>query len=290
MQVHAIQTGTVQVHERQRSGAGWGVARLVRTLLDSEWSEPLPILAWLIEHPEGLVLIDTGETARAATPGYFPRWHLYYRMALREQVRQDEEIGPRLRALGFTTDDVRWVVLTHLHTDHAGGLGFFPRSEIVVSRVEHAVARGLTGKLRGYLPHRWPEWLAPTLVDFRPEPFGPFPESFPLTAAGDVRVVPTPGHSAGHMSVVARDGEHVLFFAGDASYTEANMREGVVDGVSPMGGGSRAAARTLDRIRGLAAERPLVYLPSHEPGVVERLHARQAVSVASSGRPSTGSG
>ena len=66
MKVHAVQTGTVQVHERQRSGAGRGIARFARTLLDSEWTHPLPIYTWVIEHPEGLIVVDTGETARTA--------------------------------------------------------------------------------------------------------------------------------------------------------------------------------------------------------------------------------
>jgi glyoxylase-like metal-dependent hydrolase (beta-lactamase superfamily II) len=120
VKIHAVQTGTVRVHERQRTGKGRGVARFVRTLLDRQWTEPLPIHAWVIEHPEGLIVVDTGETARASHPGYFPRWHPYYRLAVREDVQEHEEIGPGMRALGLSPQDVRWVVLTHLHTDHAG--------------------------------------------------------------------------------------------------------------------------------------------------------------------------
>jgi N-acyl homoserine lactone hydrolase len=76
MRIHAIQTGTVAIRRRQRVGAA-GRLRVLKTLTDNEWTEPLPILAWLIEHPEGLILVDTGETARATEPGYFPSWHPY---------------------------------------------------------------------------------------------------------------------------------------------------------------------------------------------------------------------
>jgi N-acyl homoserine lactone hydrolase len=274
MQVHAVQTGSVWVHERQRTGAGVGALRFARTLLDRHWTEPLPIYTWVIEHPEGVIVVDTGETARVMEPGYFPRWHPYYRLAVRALVRPEQEIGPQLRRLGLSPRDVRWVVMTHLHTDHAGGLHHFPKSDILVSRPEYAAARGLRGKLRGYLPHRWPEWFAPRLVDFDGAPLGPFPRSRLLTRAGDVRIVPTPGHTAGHMSVVVSDGSRVLFLAGDTSYTEENLRRGLVDGVSSMGGGEDAARRTLARIRILAEETALVYLPSHEPGVADRLRAR----------------
>jgi glyoxylase-like metal-dependent hydrolase (beta-lactamase superfamily II) len=55
-------------------------------------------------------------------------------------VDPDAEIGPRLRALGLPLGEVRWVILTHLHTDHAGGLAHFPDAEILVSRTEYDTA------------------------------------------------------------------------------------------------------------------------------------------------------
>lgn len=281
MKVHTIQTGTVQVHERQRRGKGGGVVRFANTLLDSEWTEPLPIFAWLIEHPEGLILVDTGETARTSRPGYFPRWHPYYRLAVREQVRPDDEIGPRLRALGFSPSDVRWVIMTHLHTDHAGGLHHFPDSEILVSATELAAASGLMGKLRGYLPHRWPTWFEPTELDVE---VGPLDAGLPLTRAGDVRIVATPGHTAGHLSVLVEDGPRALLLAGDTSYTEENLVTGRVDGVASMGAGENVAARTLDRIRDYAAARPTVYLPSHDPDAGRRLAERRVVAAPPTSR------
>lgn len=278
MRIHALQTGTVRVKERQREGDGRGVMRFLNTLRDSRWTEPLPIHAWVIEHPEGLIVVDTGETARAARPGYFPSWHPYYRLGVRMDVEPEEEIGPRLRGLGLSPSDVRWVVLTHLHTDHAGGLHHFPKSRIVVSRAEYEGARGWPGRMRGYLPHRWPAWFAPQTVDFGSGPVGPFPRSERLTRAGDVRLVPTAGHSVGHLSVVVADGDGEVFLAGDATYTEASLVAEAVDGVSSVGGGEAAALATLRRIREYAREVPLVYLPSHDPQAAARLEARRALS------------
>src|SRR5919108_3193435 len=219
MRIHAIQTGTVAVKTRQREGVGTGKRRFLNMLLDREWTAPLPIYAWVIEHAEGAIVIDTGETSRAHEPGYFPRWHPYYRSGLREWVQPEEEIGPQLDQIGISPGDVRAVVMTHLHTDHAGGLHHFPESEIFVSRTEWHQAIGLMGRMRGYLNDRFPDWLRPTLVDFAPEPYEVFPESFTLTTAGDVRLVPTPGHTPGQISVVIEDdGDARVFLAGDASY------------------------------------------------------------------------
>ena len=277
MNVHAIQTGTVAVKPSQRRGRGPGPIRLLNTVLEPRWTEPLPIWAWAVEHPEGLLVVDTGETARASEAGYRPRWHPYHRLAVRFSVGPEDEIGPQLRRLGLDPGDARWVVMTHLHTDHAGGLGHFPHSEILISRAEHSAASGAVGMARGYLPHRWPSWLAPRLIDFVPEPFGPFPDSVTLTEAGDVRIVPTRGHSPGHMSVVLDEGEQLVFLAGDTSYTEGLMLERTVDGVAPDPG---AARTTLDRIRELARSRPVVYLPAHDPESGGRLSARRPVPAA----------
>ncbi|MGO9558902.1 MAG: N-acyl homoserine lactonase family protein [Acidimicrobiales bacterium] len=276
IKIHAIQTGTVAVKARQREGVGRGQARLARTLIDRHWTEPLPIFAWVIEHPEGLIVVDTGETSHVADRGYFPWWQPYFKLGVREWVAADHEIGPRIKALGLFPDDVRWVIMTHLHTDHAGGLGHFPNSEILVHRPEFENASGLMGKARGFLPHRWPPWFAPRLFDLEPEPFGSFPQSLRVTEAGDVRIVATHGHTRAHVSVVLDEGPWSVFFAGDSSYTEALMVDGMIDGVAPD---ERAARETLGRIRQLARERPVVYLPTHDPQSAHRLEARQLVTL-----------
>jgi glyoxylase-like metal-dependent hydrolase (beta-lactamase superfamily II) len=268
VRVVPIQTGTVAVKEWQRRGAGPGATRVFGTFFDRRWTEPLPILAWLVEHPEGLIVVDTGETARALEPGYFTSWNPYFRLAVRMSVAPEEEIGPQLRRLGHEPDEVRWVVLTHLHTDHVGGIAHFPRSEIIVSAAEIAQAEGLRGKALGYLPQHWPEWFDPTRIDFDPDPFGPFPQSWTLTQAGDVVLVPTPGHTAGHLSVAVRTDDRLVFLAGDSSYTERLMLDGAADGVTAS---PRVARRTLERIRALAGAHELVYLPAHDPDSVRRL-------------------
>jgi glyoxylase-like metal-dependent hydrolase (beta-lactamase superfamily II) len=269
MQIHAIKTGTVAIKTRQQQGGrGSGALRLMNTMLGPTWTKPLPIYAWVIEHPEGVIVIDTGETARTAEPGYFPWWHPYFKLAVKEFVTPEEEIGPQLRTLGIPPQEVRWLIMTHLHTDHAGGLSHFPNAEILVSRPEYQLAAGLNGRLRGYLPNHWPDWFSPRLVDFDPQAVGPFPESFKLTRAGDVHLVPTPGHTGGHLSVIIEREGVSYFFAGDASYTEQTLLDQVVDGVSLD---NQIAQQTLQRTLNYARQTPTIYLPSHDPDSTERL-------------------
>jgi glyoxylase-like metal-dependent hydrolase (beta-lactamase superfamily II) len=128
------------------ASVGSGSARLVHVLFDREWSDWVPIHAWLVEHEEGPILVDTGETARVHEPGYHPRWHPFFRLASR-----------------FTLES---------------------------------------------------------------RPYGPFEKQMSLTRAGDVVILPTPGHTPGHVSVLVK-GQPSFFLAGDTSYTEELLRRRV---------------------------------------------------------------
>jgi N-acyl homoserine lactone hydrolase len=278
LRVHAIHTGTAEIHERQLAGEGRGTARVVRTLLDRRWAAPVPIRAWLIEHPEGLILVDTGESPRVGEPGYLPRWHPFMRFALHLRVRPEEALGPRLAQLGVAPADIRRVVLTHLHSDHAGGLAEVAGCEIVVSETEYATAKGWPGRLRGYLPQHWPAGFAPRRVRLPEQPYGPFPRSLPLTDAGDVVLVDTAGHTPGHISVIVeQDDGPRLCFAGDAAYTQGQMLQGRVDGIAPD---DDQALETLRRLQRLVAERPTVFLPTHDPESDARLERREPAPAA----------
>jgi glyoxylase-like metal-dependent hydrolase (beta-lactamase superfamily II) len=277
MKIHAIQTGTVAITTKWREGVGHGRRRFVNTLLDREWTEPLPIYVFAIEHPEGVIVVDTGETARVSEPGYFPRWQPFFRFAVRERVEPEQEIGPQLELLGIRPSDVRLVVMSHLHTDHAGGLHHFPNNEILASRAELGYAAGLRGRLRGYPNRRWPTWFDPTLVELPAVSFGPFPASMALTEAGDVTLVPVPGHTPGQLAVVVEDGDQAVFLAADSSYTEDALLRGAVDGVGPDEATERL---THERIRAYAAETPTVYLPTHDPETAARLEERRAIQAS----------
>jgi N-acyl homoserine lactone hydrolase len=268
VKVHAIRTGLVQVREPQRERKRNGLAGIADMVFDPDWTEWLPIFAWVIEHSEGIIPVDTGETSRVHERGYHPSWHPFLQRAARFSVHPDEEIGPQLRALGISPRDVRQVVLTHLHTDHAGGAVHLTGSKFWISESEWKIASGFSGRLQGYLPHRWPKWWQPEFIRFADGPVGPFPQSMSITRSGDVRILPTPGHTPNHVSVFV-DSEPAVFLAGDTSYNQALLLAGKIDGVSLNPAITRA---TYSQILGLAKERPLIYLPSHDSETEIRLH------------------
>ena len=171
------------VRERQIDGSA--APRRLRTLLTrTPWTE-IPVRAWLIEHPDGPILVDTGQTARFNEPGYLPPENLHVRRNLRWRVTRGaggRRAAARARPRGRRPP---------LHGAHAPAPGPRRRPRARQGhrdrrhrRPSTGRARGLAGRLRGYLPHRWPEGFAPRTITLPDEPYGPFPRSLEL-ARGD---------------------------------------------------------------------------------------------------------
>ena len=208
MEVERLSTGRVRPKRATRG---------MRRYLPGGWSdETLPVNVFVVRHPDGVLLFDTGQTARAARPGYHPVWHPFLRLA-RFELEPSDEIGAQLDPAS-----VRWIVLSHLHTDHVGGVAAFPAAEVIVSRAEWERAQGVPGRLRGYLPQHWPGG-PPVVVDFTGPAVGPFQGSYDV--AGDARLlaVPTPGHTPGHLSLVVRDDGAGWFLGGDLATSPAGL-------------------------------------------------------------------
>jgi glyoxylase-like metal-dependent hydrolase (beta-lactamase superfamily II) len=92
----------------------------------------------LIETSSGLVLIDTGFGV-ADMRNSFKRLGPVARL-IGARLSEDEAAVNQVKALGFSPDDVRHIILTHMDLDHAGGLSDFPKAQIHVHRAEHAAA------------------------------------------------------------------------------------------------------------------------------------------------------
>jgi glyoxylase-like metal-dependent hydrolase (beta-lactamase superfamily II) len=272
IRIHHIQTGFVAVKQAHRSYNGPDGQGFLAIVTDNAWTEWLPITAWVIEHPEGVILIDSGDVPQASDPVYYacdPQTGLIYTSFLQFTVTPEEEIHVQLAALGIRPQDVRWVIQTHLHGDHVHGLKHFPRSEVLVSPLDYPASVGA-------MPCLYPDWLAPTRVSFSPQEVTAFGTAYPVTRAGDVLIVPTPGHTPGHQSVLLRAGERSYLFAGDSSFDEAQLLNSEIAGIAAEPSASR---RTLETIRAYAAAHPTVYLPSHDHESTLRLREGRTVSV-----------
>ncbi|WP_244153143.1 N-acyl homoserine lactonase family protein [Rodentibacter genomosp. 1] len=270
MKIHCLTTGWVQIkahHQLARFFAR--PLRVLDVLTDSQWSPHLPIGCWLIEHPsEGLIMVDTGESSKANDKGYQPWWHPFMQFCERRGVKPNEEVGVLLRSKGFDPLQVKTVVMTHMHGDHAGGLPNFPNARVIMSETEKAAINAPNAKFNGYLTHVYPNWLTPDGIRFDDGVFESFEHHHKLTADGKICLVPTPGHTMGHLSVIVDMGDHYVFIGGDASYDETYLLRGEIDGVCMN---SKLHQESTMRIRKLCRAKPTIVQLAHDKNSEKRL-------------------
>ncbi|MEM9823688.1 MAG: N-acyl homoserine lactonase family protein [Bacteroidota bacterium] len=261
IKVHAFTSGWVKV-KRAHKNPSFGFPAI---LLDPFWTNWLPIHTWLIEHPEGNILIDTGENHQVNDKNYFAcdkASGMVYRSILKLDIDRDGELPTLLAKINRQVDDIRWVVLTHLHLDHVDGIRFFPKAEFVVAKNEYLLSSP------GHVPCLLPSWFHPRVVNFSPKNNLGFDGAYALTQAKDVWIVPTPGHTHGHQSVILRTNEQSLFFAGDATFTQRQLLETKVAGICAN---KKVARKTIQQIQSFGKNHPMVYLPSHDLESAKRL-------------------
>jgi glyoxylase-like metal-dependent hydrolase (beta-lactamase superfamily II) len=225
-----------------------------------------PCLAFVLRHPtEGVIVVDTGfhPDARANL-----RKDLGIPMSLlmRNLRPASRPFDDQLRDLGVEPDSVRAVVMTHLHVDHTSGMRLLPEAQFTISRAEWRAAHAKTAPARGYMRHHLPPEQRVRLVDPSRdgEPFGPFQRTLDLLGDGTVRLLSTPGHTPGHMSLLVRGatGSDVLL-AGDAAYTLRNIREGLLPMLTAGDDESMQSLRELKAF--MDAEPSAVVIPTHDP-------------------------
>jgi N-acyl homoserine lactone hydrolase len=249
-----------------RKAFGFGVPR-------REWLDA-PIVAFLVDHPEaGALLIDTGLHPSVAVD---PSKNLgpVSAFAFKDlEMKPDQAIPAQLRALGREAADVRAVVMTHLHVDHASAMSEFPDATFVFSTAEWGAAT-TKGQFHGYMRRQFDHAFDYRTLDFDgpdADSFSTFGRSFDLLGDGSIRLVFTPGHTLGHMSVVLQLDGRELLVAGDAIYLERSLR----DKAAPYRmEDEHLFRRSLREIELFAREAPdAVIVPGHDMEAWERLPA-----------------
>jgi N-acyl homoserine lactone hydrolase len=230
-----------------------------------EWID-VPVVAFLVEHPGfGPCLIDTGFHPSVAVD---PKQNLGRVNALffkDIEMSQSDAVSHQLRTRGIEPHNVKLVLMTHLHVDHASAISEFPEATYLMSRREWEAAVEPRGATRGYVRRQFDHAFDYRLLDFdssAADSFATFGRSFDVFGDGSVRLVYTPGHTFGHLSVVLRTGSGEVLVAGDAIYSMATMREShlphrVVD--------EHLFRRSLREIQRYAEQTPdAVIIPGHD--------------------------
>jgi N-acyl homoserine lactone hydrolase len=257
VKIHALQTGTVSVkHSFLFPSAG--LRRQLDLFLPGDWSDPLPIYCWAIEHEGVLRLVDSGETAAAGNVPF-----------ARFEVTREQELPAAIAGAGLRLDDVSEVVLTHAHGDHIDGLVHL-RSRVLAHEEElRYLASSFPRLMRRILRQPLPPGFAAESFVLDGGAFGAFARCRKLSADGRIVAVGTPGHTPGHVSVICIDdsGRHVML-AGDATDNLEQLNALRADAIAPD---QKAHVATLEAIMAHCAQHPTVYLPSHDPDSAARL-------------------
>lgn len=174
----------------------------------------------LVETGTQLVLVDTGFGLRdVADPRH--RLSAFFLALLDPDFREDMTAVRQIERLGFSSRDVRHIVLTHLDFDHAGGLDDFPEATVhmMIDEGEDAARQRSWLDRQRYRPQQWssyPRWRG---YESGGEPWFGFDSVRDLAGIGpEILMVPLLGHTLGHAGVAVREDAGWLLLAGDAYF------------------------------------------------------------------------
>lgn len=241
----------------------------------SKWSW-VPCPAFLIRHPSaGPILVDTGLHPSVASKPSANIGRVFTRFS-QPRLEPGADVPARLRAKGLDAKGIRTVVMTHLHYDHSSAISEFPNAVFVLNEAEWTAATTDSRPLlRGYRPQHYDYVFDYRTVSFDRSgvsSYGSFARTFDLFGDGSVRLAFTPGHSAGHMCVIARLSQRDFVIAGDSVYTMRQL-DGGPEPPRPLD--RHTWKRSLQELQLFKREYPdAVIVPSHDAELLKTLDDR----------------
>ena len=216
----------------------------------------VPVPFFLIDHPKGKVLFDTGNSLAVvsnpethwgdAVKSYYPR------------MQESDYIINQLNSQGISPNEIAYVILSHLHLDHAGGVGQFGKAKYVVQRDElHWAYVPDFYQKSAYIKADFDKDVDWFLLDGRSD------DNYDLYGDGKIIIWFTPGHTPGHQSLLVKlenSGEFLL--TGDSCYTEEILNEDILPGLvwNPS-----ESLRSIRRIREARDAKEVTIITGHDP-------------------------
>jgi N-acyl homoserine lactone hydrolase len=218
-----------------------------------------PVPWFVIEHPRGLAVIDGGMAPGVAEDPlrhWGPIANTYWPVMAPEQA-----CVPSLEAAGFDPADVRYLLQSHLHLDHSGGLAAidrFPNAEVIATRTDYEYAHA-------------PDWYADAVYiddDFmkpgvRWALLDENADGYDVFGDGSVRCWQTPGHAPGHQSFEVKlpnSGAYMLTI--DAAYTTDHWEERALPGFLAS---AVDTVRSVRKLHHLARRSDATVVTGHDP-------------------------
>lgn len=271
MKIHVIPTGQVYVSRIVPYGAKNIIDKAKSVLFKKNWVW-LPVISYLIEHPKGLILVDTGWDRSISPNGTFDRSVQAKSLGSRllplinmGLLPKGEAIDEQLAKLGIKTSELDCVVLTHLDCDHACGLHHVADAKnILVSadELKFANKKSLVNSIR-YQDVWWKDVPVKTFEWNGCE--GPFKKSYDLLGDGTIELINIPGHSDGLVAVKISNGDKYVLLDGDGAYGKFSWEKMILPGISEN---PKEQLRSLEWIRKMSeSENCIASFATHDPEI-----------------------
>lgn len=230
IKIHILHTGRVRVDESLPfSQKSWNPLSFTGILRSNKHQTWLPVSAYLIEHPKGLILIDTGwhTDVRGGDQGRKHMGYFHWLMN-KADLPAGQSVDEQLTALGYRATDIDYLLLSHLHSDHVSGLKLVKDAKkILVADREWQEAKD---KPIRYAPSMWSGVKIDT-YSFAETNIGPERLSFDLFNDGSVIMVYTPGHTMGLAATIISNKDKFVLLASDVGYAKKSWEKMILPGV-----------------------------------------------------------
>lgn len=186
----------------------------------------LPVSSYLIQHPKGNVLVDTGwDTSYAKAP---PKQMLGMVNRISAPILQEDEgIDSKLKAIGLQAKELDFVLLSHMDFDHTSGLRLVKDAKKIMTAQEEWSD---CNKLSVRYVDTWTEICNVETFAFQNTGIGPLGKSYDLFGDGSIQIIAAPGHSKGHSAVkISNNGKYVVL-GNDAAYTQKSFQKRIIPG------------------------------------------------------------
>lgn len=214
----------------------------------------VPVPFFLIQHPEGYVLYDTGMALEVARDKH-KHWGDVI-AAYDPVMTEDQWVVNAIKKVGVKAEDIKYVVMSHLHLDHAGGIGHFPKAKYIVQREELNFAYVPDFYMKGaYIRADFDKDVPWFILE------GWRDNKFDLFGDGKLVIYFTPGHTPGHQSLLVNLKNSSMFLTGDSCYTLENLNEDVLPGLVANPTLTVQSIQTMRFLR----DKGVVIITGHDP-------------------------
>jgi len=253
MQLYLFSSGTMMI------GKGF-----LQNFAPMEPKIEIPIGFFVIKHPKGNVIFDTGNNDKViADTGYWGK----LAQVFEPKMTKDDAMDAQLAKIGLTTNDIKYVVVSHMHLDHGGNVGKFPNSTIVIQDDElHFAMFPDEPFAAGYIPDDISVLRSGVGVS-RPNSIDMLRITGDLDLFGDGSLVihRSPGHTKGtQMLTVRLPKTGPVILTSDAAYFRDNVEKNLVPNIA-LAYDATGIIKGYDWIRRMIATENASYFTSHDP-------------------------